>query len=146
MKSSAEVAASAGVEGHDDGAVEPARRQQAQPVALAGELEQRVLRPQELPRMRREGQRRRLAAKRLGARQRGADHRAVAAMHAVEIADRHHGAVERPDVETLIDALRAALRAFKGDVKGCRFAHFQVKFASGSHLAALSGPIRLARG
>ncbi len=29
---------------HDDGAVEPARRQQAQLVALAGELEQRVLR------------------------------------------------------------------------------------------------------
>ena len=36
-----------GVEGHDDGAVEPGRRQQAQLVALAGELEQRVLRPQE---------------------------------------------------------------------------------------------------
>ena len=54
-----------GVEGHDDGAVEPGRRQQPQLVALARELEQRVLRPQEQPRMRREGQRRGLAAERL---------------------------------------------------------------------------------
>ena len=55
-----------------------------------------VLRPQEKPRMRREGQRRRLAAERLGARARGADHGAVAAVHAVEIADRHHGAGSGP--------------------------------------------------
>ena len=114
MKSAAVVAASCGVEGHDDGAVEPARRQQAQPVALAGELEQRVLRPQEKPRMRRESERRGLAAERLGARKRGADHRAVAAMHAVEIADRHHGAVQRPDIgrkSVLCAPLRAMWKA-----------------------------------
>ena len=104
-----------GVEGHDDGAVEPARRQQAQPVALAGELEQRVLRAQEHARMRRERQRRRLAAERLGALERGADHGAVAAMHAVEVADRHHAAVQRADIAALPVA---------GDVKAGRIAHF----------------------
>ena len=55
-----------GVEGHDDGAVEPGGGEQAQLVALARELEQRLLRPEEAARMRLEGQRRRLAAERRG--------------------------------------------------------------------------------
>ena len=114
MKSAAAGGGELRVEGHDDGAVEPGRRQQAQLVALAGELEQRVLRPQEKPRMRRESQRRGLAAERLGARQGRPDHRAVAAMHAVEIADRHHGAVQRPD----IDGLRAVARDMEGWLPG----------------------------
>ncbi len=54
--------------------------------------------------MRREGQRRSLAAERTGALERGADHGAMAAMHAVEIADRHHGAGQR----AASDPLRAA--------------------------------------
>ncbi len=122
-KSAAEVAASCGVEGHDDGAVEPARRQQAQLVALAGELEQRVLRPQEQPRMRREGQGRGLAAERPGSLKRGADHGAVAAVHAVEIADRHHGAVQRPD----IDGRRAVARDMEGSGI-CSFSRHAARF------------------
>ncbi len=46
-----------------------------------------------------------------GAREGGADHGAVAAMHAVEIADRHHGAVQRPDIDR---ARRATWKAFAG--------------------------------
>src|SRR6185437_10415407 len=107
-----------GVEIHHDDAVEPARRQQPQPVALARKLEQRVLGPQEKPWMRREGQSRGLAPKRLGARAGGADHGAMAPMYAVEIADRHHGAVQRTDID--------ALRAVAGDMEGCRSAHFRV--------------------
>src|SRR5215471_14167914 len=45
--------------------------------------------------MRLEGERRRFPPERLGARQRRRDHGAVAAMHAVEIADGDDGAVER---------------------------------------------------
>ena len=56
--------------------------------------------------MRRKGQRRRLPAERARARQRRADHGAVAAMNAVEIADRHHRAGQR----AAVDALRAAAR------------------------------------
>ena len=83
-----------GVEFHYDGAMQPGRRQQAELVALAGKLEQRLLRLKEQPRMRREGQRRGLAAELARALERSADHGAVAAVHAVEIADRHHGAGE----------------------------------------------------
>ena len=69
-----------------------------------------------------------LAPERLGALQRGTDHGAVAAVHAVEIADRHHGAVQRAD----IDALRAVVR----DMEGCRSAHFCIMLAS----CAVTGP------
>ena len=109
-----------GVEGHDDGAVEPGGGEHAQPVAVARKLEQRVLRPQEKPRVRREGQSRRGAAEFLGALQRGADHGAVATMDAVEIADRHHGAVQRTDIDGF-----GALCAFADDVEGSGFAHFR---------------------
>ena len=115
MKSAAEVAARLRIEGHDHGAVQPGRRQQAQLVALARELEQRVLRPQEQPRVRREGQRRRLALERAGALERGADHRAVAAVHAVEIADRQHGALQRPDIERL-RAVARDMERFRGQI------------------------------
>src|SRR5665213_1444731 len=117
-----------GVEIHHDGAIEPARRQQPQPVAVARQLEQRVLRPQEQPRMRREGQSRGLAPERLGACASGADHSAMAAVHAVEIADRHNGAMQRADID--------ALRAFVRDMEGCRSAHFCIMFAS----CAVTGP------
>ena len=83
-----------GVEAHDDGAVEPGGGQEAQLVALGGELEQGVLRAEEGARMRGEGERRRLAPELVGARAGGPDHGAVAAVHAVEIADRNHGADE----------------------------------------------------
>ena len=87
-----------GVESHDDGAVEAGAGEQAQLVALAGELEQLVLRAQELARVWREGKRRRLAVELSGARPCGVDHRAVAAVHAVEIANSDDGAGERGDV------------------------------------------------
>ena len=95
-------------------------------------LEQRVLRPQEQPRMRREGQRRGLAPERLGALERGADHGAVAAMHAVEIADRHHGAAQRADVAVARDmeALRRLARVCSSNGKPLRMsrslAHFRL--------------------
>src|SRR5690348_848641 len=49
--------------------------------------------------MREERQRRGLAAQRLGARQRRVDHGAMAPVHPVEIADRHHGAVKRAGID-----------------------------------------------
>ena len=75
--------------------VESGRGQEAQLRALVGEAEQRLVRAEERARMRLEGQRRGRPAERLGARERGRDHGAVAAMHAVEIADGDDGAIER---------------------------------------------------
>ena len=99
MKSSAGVAAKRSVEGHDHRPVEAGGGQEPQLVGQAGELEQRLLRPEKPARMRREGQRRRRPPERAGARQRRPDHGAVAAVDAVEIADRHHGAGKRPRVD-----------------------------------------------
>ena len=53
------------------------------------------VRAKEFARVRLEGERGSGSAERLGARQRRRDHGAVAAVHAVEIADRHHGAAQR---------------------------------------------------
>ncbi len=88
------------VEGHDDGAIESGACKQAQLVALARKLEQRVLRPQELSRVRREGERRSLAVELSRSCARGVDHGAVAAVHAVEIADGDDGPVQRSIVAT----------------------------------------------
>src|SRR6185369_12429609 len=52
------------VEPHHDSTIEPGRLQQAQLVVLITEFKQRVLGPQEKPRMRRKGQCGRLPAKR----------------------------------------------------------------------------------
>ena len=68
--------------------------------------------------MRREGQGRHLALERAGALERGADHRAVAAMHAVEIADRQHGALQRPDIERL-RAVARDMERFRGLIRLC---------------------------
>ena len=109
------------VERHDDGAVEPGGGEQAQLVALARQLEQRVLRPQEQPRMRREGQSRGLAPERLRAFLRCSDDGAVAAVHAVEIADRHHRAMQRPAVNFVARPARdmeADRRRFRGFAQG----------------------------
>ena len=106
------------VERHHNGSVETGGGKQAQLVAFTGELKQGLLRPQEQPRVRREGQCRRLAAERTGALERGPDHRAMAAMHAVEIADRHHGAGQR----TAGDPLRAAaddMEVLRGRFRPC---------------------------
>ena len=73
----------------------PGRGQEPQLGAFVREAEQRRVRAKERARMRLEGQRRGRPAERLGARQRGRDHRPVAAMHAVEIADGDDGAIER---------------------------------------------------
>ena len=101
------------VERHDDGAVEPRGREQPQLVAFARQLEQRVLRPQEQARVRREGQSRGLAAKRLRALLRCSDDGAMTAMHAVEIADRHDGAAQRAGVDLGAGSAR--------DMKGAGF-------------------------
>src|SRR5215468_1327966 len=78
-----------------DRAAEPGRGQKPQLRALVGQPEQRLLGAKERAGMRLEGQRRRFAPERFGARQRRRDHGAVAAMYAVEIADGDDGAVER---------------------------------------------------
>ena len=84
-----------GVEPQHDRAGEAGRGQQAQLRAFVREAEQRLVRTEEGAGMRFEGQRRGRPGERLGARQRGRDHRPVAAMHAVEIADGDDRAVER---------------------------------------------------
>jgi hypothetical protein len=50
----------------------------------------------------------------------------VAAVNAVEIADRHHGAVQRPDIGRNIGILRAVA----SDVEVYGFAHFCIMFVS----------------
>ncbi len=82
------------VEGEHDRAVEPGRGQKPQFGRLVGQPEQRLAGIEEGARMRLEGQRRRRPAQRPGPIQRCADHGAVAAMHAVEIADGDHGATQ----------------------------------------------------
>ena len=57
--------------------------------------------------------------------ERGADHRAVAAVHAVEIADRHHGAVQRPDV-----AMRRCAPLPRAMWKACGICSFSRQFAA----------------
>ena len=74
---------------------EAGRREQAQLGPFVGEAEQRLPRPQEPARMRLERQRDRRPAEQCRALLRRRDHRAVTAMHAVEIADRHHRAGKR---------------------------------------------------
>ena len=76
-----------GVELEHDGAGKAGRREQAQLGGLVGEAEQRLLRPEEAARMGLEGEDRGGPAERLGAAVRRRDHGAVAAMHAIEIAD-----------------------------------------------------------
>ena len=84
-----------GIEGQHHRAVEPGRGEQPQLPAFIGEPEHRLLRAQDGGRMRLEGQGRSGAAGRPRARQRRGNDRPVAAMHAVEIADRQHGAAQR---------------------------------------------------
>ena len=83
------------VELHHDGAVERGGRKQPQLGVAIGEPEQRLVRRKECPRMRLEGEHRGRAAEPPRARHRGADHRAMAAMHALEIADRNHRTSQR---------------------------------------------------
>jgi hypothetical protein len=59
--------------------------------------------------MRRKRERRRLAPERAGACESSPDHRAMAAMYAVKIADRYHTAFQQADV--------ADVRAHARDVK-----------------------------
>ena len=76
-----------GVEIEQDCAVEPGRGEQPELGDLGREVERRLVRAEEGPRMRLEGQHRRRPVRRLGAPHRHGDHRAVAAMDAVEVAD-----------------------------------------------------------
>ena len=78
------------VEAQHDRAVQAGGRKQPQLVALVGQPEQRLLRTEEAARMRLEGERRRRPSERAGALARSRDHRAMTAMHPVEIADGDH--------------------------------------------------------
>ena len=91
-----------GVEGQDHGAVEAGGGEQAQLVALVGEPEQRHVRPKKCARMRLEGERRRRGAQVARARHRRRDDGAMAAMHAVEIADGEHRALERIEARPVV--------------------------------------------
>src|SRR5262249_43810387 len=82
------------VEAQHDRAGKSGRGQEPQLRALVGEAEQRLLGSEETARMRLEGERRGWPGERLGARQRCRDHRAMPAMHAVEITDGDDRAVE----------------------------------------------------
>ena len=83
------------VEPHHDHAVEAGAGEQAQLGGLVAQPEHRLVRPKHRARMRLEGEHRGLAGELAPARQRDVDDGAVAAVHPLEIADRHHGAVER---------------------------------------------------
>ena len=98
MKSSAEVAAKCGVEIHDDSAVESGRRpagasccarSRAGTACPAAEETFADAARRSAPRP---------CGRVLGARPRRPDHRAVAAVHAVEIADGDHGAAQCAEV------------------------------------------------
>ena len=75
------------IEGEDDRTIEPGAGQQPQLIRLVGQPEQLFLRIEEGARMRLEGQRRGRLSQNSGAIERGSDDGAMAAMHAVEIAD-----------------------------------------------------------
>ena len=76
------------VEGEHQCAVEAGRGEQAQLRARVGEAKHRIGRAQHIARVRLERHGDRRAAERRRARDRRIDHGAMAAMHAVEIADR----------------------------------------------------------
>ena len=92
-----------GVELHHDGAVERGRREEPQLGVGIGEPEQRLVRRKEGARMRLEGEHCRRAPEPVGARHRSADHRAMAAMHALEIADREHRAPKRAGMRRQVE-------------------------------------------
>ena len=87
-----------GVEGQHDGAVEARAGEQPQLLALVAQPEQRIVGTEIAARMRLERERRGRHRQRARAGDGLADHRAMAAMHAVEIADRDHRALERARV------------------------------------------------
>ena len=75
------------VEREHDGAVEPGGGEEAQFGCRVGQAEQRLAGMEEGPRVRLEGQRRRRPPKRRGPLLRRRNHRLMAAVHAVKIAD-----------------------------------------------------------
>jgi hypothetical protein len=84
-----------GVEPEHDRAVEAGRLQQAQLVALVGQAEQRLVRPEKTARVRLEGEGGGGVAQQGGASLRGRNDGPVAAMHTVKIADGDHRAAQR---------------------------------------------------
>ena len=84
-----------GIEGQHDRPVEPGRSQQPQFGGLVGQPKQRFAGIEESARMRLEGQHRGGLAEAFGAVARGCDHRPMAAVHPVEIADGEDGATQR---------------------------------------------------
>ena len=83
------------VEGEHQRTGQAGGREQAQLGSRIGQAEYRIGRAQHVARMRLERHGDRRGAERARARGRGVDHGAMAAMHAVEIADRRDGAVQR---------------------------------------------------
>ena len=86
------LAGQLGVEMQYEQVVDADRLEMADPDAERRQAEGRLARREELARMRLEGEHRQAGAELAGAARRGADHRLMAAMHAVEIAERHHRA------------------------------------------------------
>src|SRR6516225_10918643 len=84
-----------GIEGQHNRAVEPGGGEQAQFGGFGGEPEQRFVGIEERARMRFEGERGGRLTERAPPRQCRRDHRLMAAMHSVEIADGDGGAAER---------------------------------------------------
>ena len=83
------------VEGLLDHRAEAERAEEPRPDGSGGDAEQRHVGPENRTRMRLEGQHQRGHAPAPGFCQRASEHGLVAAMHPVEIADRHHAAPER---------------------------------------------------
>jgi hypothetical protein len=82
------------VEGEQDRAVEAGRREQPQLRGLGTQQERRRIRLKECARMRLEGQDRGGPVRGMGALHGGRDHGAMAAVHAVKVADSNHRAAQ----------------------------------------------------
>ena len=91
-----------GVEGEHQRAVEAGGGEQAQLRGLIGQAKHRIGRAQQLARMRLERDGDRRSAERGRARDRRIDHGAMAAVHAVEIADRRDRAPKLRDARRVI--------------------------------------------
>ena len=114
------------IEGQHHRAVEPGRGQQPQFLPLIGQPEQCLVRPEIAARMRLQRQDRGRLARRGGARHGKIDDGAVAAMHAVEIADRDHGAAQLFDFGPIVTDHHKWLLA-----NGLRHRELRLHFAAG---------------
>ena len=109
-----------GVEAHHHRAVEPRAGEQPQLRRLGRQPEQGLVRPEEHPRMRLEGERQRRRAESARPRSRRIDHRAMAAMHAIEVADRDEAALEPRRHRVAVTNYRKGGRNRRGNGHGTK--------------------------